>query len=121
MQSARKSLVFCVVMILMASAGSATPLKTPSKTAPDQDLATLQADLANIEEVLDNEEIAGALAADGLTEKEIHQRLAQFSPEELHALSSQLDQMHAAGAQVPQYIWILLAVLLGVLILAALI
>lgn len=109
-----------MLAVLLAAVPPAGALPVPSKTAHDQSLAEREADLARIREVLGQEGVFQALAAQGLTEDRIHQRLAQLEPDELEALSSQLDQLHAAGAQVPQYIWILVAVLLGVLILGAL-
>lgn len=121
MQGAKNVQILTLMLVLLVVASPVAALKTPSKTAPDQDLAARQADLAKIQEVLDQAEISQALAAHGLSEKQIHQRLARFSPEELHALSSQIEQLQAAGAQVPQYVWILLAVLLGVLIITAIV
>ena len=121
MQIARKARILTLLVVLLVTALPVAALKTPSKTAPEQDLAARQADLAKIQEVLNQEEISQALAAHGLSEKQIHQRLARFSPEELHALSSQIEQLQAAGAQVPTYIWILLGVLLGVLIITAIV
>jgi phage shock protein A len=109
-----------LLAVMLAVAAPSGALPVPSKTARDQSLAERDADLARIGHVLGQEGIFEALAAQGLTEGQIHQRLAQLTPEELQALSSQLDQLHAAGAQVPQYVWILVAVLLGVLILGAL-
>jgi hypothetical protein len=107
------------LVLLVTAAAPLTALPVPSKTAPDQSLADRQVDLAKIQAVVSEPQIAAALAQHGFTSEEVHQRLAQLSPEEVHALSSQLDQLQAAGAAVPQYIWILLAVLLGVLILTA--
>lgn len=94
-------------------------MRVPSKTTDNQSLAERQADLANIETVMARPEVAEVIAQQGFTIDEVNQRLAQLSPEEIHALSTQLDQLHAAGVDVPQYVWILLAVFLGVLILTA--
>jgi hypothetical protein len=47
---------------------------------------------------------------------EIQQRLTRLSDEDLHRLATNLDQVQAAG-NVPQYIWILLAIFLAVSIL----
>lgn len=105
--------------LVVAAAAPLTALPTPSKMVPDQSLADRQIELAKIQAVVSEPQIAAALAQHGFSSEEVHQRLAQLSPEEIHALSSQLDQLQAAGADVPKYIWILLAVLLGVLILAA--
>jgi hypothetical protein len=52
-----------------------------------------------------------------LDTEEVEQRVAQLSAEDLSALAANLDQIQAAGG-VPDYIWILLAILIGVTILA---
>ena len=117
--SIRPVISFMFLALVVTAAAPLTALPAPSKTAPDQSLADRQIELAKIRAVVSEPQIAAALAQHGFTSEEVHQRLARLSPEEIHALSSQLDQLQAAGASVPQYIWILLAVLLGVLILTA--
>jgi hypothetical protein len=79
--------------------------------------ASRDADLATIESFLARDEVAQALAAHGLSGDEVEQRLARLSAEDLSALAANVDQIQAAGG-VPQYIWILLAILMGVMILA---
>ena len=74
-------------------------------------------DRAAIAASLARQEVADALAAHGLSAEEVEQRVAQLSAEDLSALAANLDQIQAAGA-VPNYIWILLAILIGVTILA---
>ena len=66
--------------------------------------------------VLARGDVAKALAARGLAPHEVEQRLAQLSDEDLRSLAANVDQIQAAG-DVPQYIWILLAVLIVVIIL----
>ncbi len=115
-----KLLIPSLVLILLIVAGApVVALQSPSKTEPEQSIADREIELAKIQAVVSQPEIAQVLAHHGLSTAEAHQRLAQLSPEEIHALSTQIDQLQAAGASVPQYIWILLAVLLGVLILSA--
>jgi hypothetical protein len=112
-----------LTLIVVLNASMVTPLAampTPSKTTSDQSLADRQAELAGIQAVIAQPEVSAVLAQHGFTNDEVHQRLAQLSPDEIHALSSQLDQLQAAGSGVPKYVWILLAVLLGVMILSAL-
>lgn len=112
-----------LALIVVLNASMVTPLAampTPSKTTSDQSLAARQAELAGIQAVIAQPEVSAALAQHGFTNDEVHQRLAQLSPDEIHALSSQLDQLQAAGSGVPKYVWILIAVLLGVMILSAL-
>ena len=79
--------------------------------------ASRQADLARVHDALASAEVATALAAQGLSAAEVEQRLGQLSTEDLDRLAANLDQVQAAG-NVPQYIWILLAVFLAVSILA---
>ena len=91
---------------------------TPSKTAADQSLAQRQDDLATLGSALDHREVMDALAAQGFTRDQVNGRLAQLNPQELNALASQVDQLQAAGQSVPTYIWILIAVLIVVAIIA---
>lgn len=115
-----KLLIPSLVLGLLVVAGApAVALQSPSKTEPEQSLADREIELAKIQAVVSQPQIAQILAHHGLSTAEAHQRLAELSPEEIHTLSTQIDQLQAAGASVPQYIWILLAVLLGVLILTA--
>jgi Family of unknown function (DUF6627) len=79
--------------------------------------ASRAADLAQVRDVLARDAVAKALAAHGLAPGDVEQRLAGLSDEDLHRLAGNLDQVQAAG-NVPQYIWILLAIFLAVSILA---
>lgn len=122
MKAATYRLVILTLMVAL-SASMVAPLAampTPSKTTSDQSLADRQAELAGLQAVIALPEVSAVLAQHGFTNDEVHQRLAQLSPDEIHALSSQLDQLQAAGSGVPKYVWILIAVLLGVMILSAL-
>ena len=115
-----KLLIPSLVLSLLVVAGApVVGLQSPSKTEPEQSLADREIELAKIQAVVSQPQIVQVLAHHGLSTAEAHQRLAELSPEEIHTLSTQIDQLQAAGASVPQYIWILLAVLLGVLILTA--
>lgn len=112
--------VFALIVALYLVLGvPLAALPTPSKTAVDQSVADRQIELAKIEAVVAQPEITAALAQHGFTNDDVNQRLAQLSPEEIHVLSSQLDQLQAAGSGVPTYIWILIGILLGVLIVTA--
>ncbi len=106
---------------LMPAVGSpCLALELPSRVEEGQSVAQREADLASIMAVMEQEEVVATLADHGLSTEQIHHRLASLSPQEIHSFATHLDQIQAAGANVPQYIWILLAVFLGVLILAAL-
>jgi hypothetical protein len=101
------------ILVLLGVALPSLAGPIPSKASLDAQ----RADRASIETVLAREEVARALAAHGLSPQDVEQRLAQLSPEEMSALAANLDQVQAAGA-VPNYIWILLAILMAVTILA---
>lgn len=105
---------FLALVTVLASPAQALP--APSKTAADQALAERQADLATLDAILGQEEVADALASHGFTREEVNERLAQLSPEELSALASQAEQLQAAGQ--PTYVWVLIAVLAVVAIVA---
>ena len=79
--------------------------------------ASREADLAHVRDVLARDAVAKALAAHGLPPGDVEQRLARLSDEDLRGLAGNLDQIQAAG-NVPEYIWILLAIFLAVSILA---
>jgi len=121
MRAAGYRLVVLALIVALQVSVSAplAAMPTPSKTPSDQSLADRQSDLVKIQAVMARPEVSEALAQHGFTNDEVNQRLAQLSPEEIYALSAQLDQLQAAGSSVPKYIWILIAVLLGVLILSA--
>lgn len=114
--------VASVALLTIAFAATvATPaaaLPVPSRSTDDQSLADRETELAELRDVVSQDEVASALEAYGFSQDEVNQRLAQLSPEELHQLNGQIDQLHAAG-QVPQYIWILIAVLIIIVIATA--
>lgn len=116
--SIRPVALVALIAVLLAGvvAPAAQALPTPSKTAPDQTLAERAADLAALDAVLDQEQVQEVLAAQGLTRDEVNLKLAQLSPEELGSLASQAEQLQAAGQ--PMYVWVLLAVLIVVAIVA---
>jgi hypothetical protein len=105
-----------LTLLWVASTSIAAPI--PSKATGKVSPEARHADRAAIEASLARHEVAAALAAHGLSPEEVEIRVAQLSAEDLSALAANLDQIQAAGS-VPNYIWILLAILLGVTILAA--
>ena len=110
--------VLLATAFLFTAALPAAALPAPSRAADDQSLAEREADLASLREVVGQDQVAAALEAHGFSQDEVNQRLAQLSPDELQQLSGQIDQLQAAG-QVPQYIWILIAVLIIIVIATA--
>lgn len=115
-RSIHAALAFALVLTLMPATVQAAP--APSKTAVDQTLAERDAQLAMLQDVVANTEVTAALAAHGLTPEEVNHRLAQLSPQELGSLAGQVDQLEAAGLNVPNYIWWLIAALIIVIIIA---
>lgn len=114
------SLAAVLVGVLLISAQPAAfAAAIPSKAEQATGTASRDASLATIEELLARREVGEALAAHGLTAEEIESRLAQLSDQDLHGLALNLDQIQAAGNEVPEYIWWLVGGLLGVLILVA--
>ena len=105
-----------VLATTLLAAPPAQAMPTPSKTAPGQSLAERAADLAVLDAVLAQEEAQEVLAAQGLTRDEVNLKLAQLSPEELGGLASQVEQLQAAGQ--PTYVWVLIAILAVVAIVA---
>jgi hypothetical protein len=105
-----------VLALVTAFTPPAQALPTPSKTAADQTLTERAKDLAALDAVLDQKEVMAVLASHGFTRDEVNQRLAQLSPEELSALAAQTDQLQSAGQ--PTYVWVLIAVLIVVAIVA---
>ncbi|HEX6203068.1 MAG TPA: PA2779 family protein [Thermoanaerobaculia bacterium] len=111
-------LVALVAAVALVGAVPAQALPTPSKTAADQSVAELEADLVTVRSALDNEAVAEALAAQGFSTEEVNLRLAQLSPDEVSSLAQQVEQVQAAGVYVPTWAWIIIAVALVALIIA---
>jgi len=107
------TVVLAAIVFLPAMPASAERIASRGDDTPP----ARSADLARIHDALAGAEVGKALAAQGLSAAEVDQRLAQLSDEDLQRLAANLDQVQAAG-NVPQYIWILLAVFLAVSILA---
>ena len=100
----RRLIVLALVVSLAAIPVFAGPV--PSKTAANQSIETRTADLALVRDVAANEQVANALRANGFTQDEVNQRLAQMSPQDLHQLAQNLDQLQAAGLTKQEWIWI---------------
>jgi hypothetical protein len=113
------SVVFVVVLALMVAVPSfAAPM--PSKTAANQSLDSRAADLALVRDIAANEQVANALAARGFTQEQVNQRLAQLSPQDLHQLAQNLDQLQAAGLTRQEWIWVGLGALAALILVVAL-
>jgi hypothetical protein len=100
----------------------AWPLAAPAAVIPSKEAdavlaASWQADLDEVHALLAREEVTKALSSRGLAPRDVEQRLAQLSDEDLRSLAANTAQIQAAG-DVPHYIWVLLAALIVVTILA---
>jgi len=102
-----KRLVFMVLILVTALAAvPAFAGPVPSKTAANQSLDQRTADIAVVRDVLSHDEVAKALEARGFTRAEVDQKLAQLSPQDLHQLAQNLDQLQAAGLTRQEWYWI---------------
>jgi hypothetical protein len=107
-------LLFAVLAVAWPAASSAGVI--PSKAEDPAPASTRQGDLDRVNALLARQDVARALADRGLTADQVEQRVAQLSDEDVRALAGHADRIQAAGA-VPEYIWILLGILLAVTIL----
>ena len=115
----RSALVVLLLMVaLLAVPTFAAPV--PSKTAANQSLATRDADLALVRDVAANEQVAKVLAARGFTQEQVNQKIAQLSPQDLHQLAQNLDQLQAAGLTQQEWIWIGIGALAALILIVAL-
>ena len=115
----RSVLIALALMIaLVAIPSFAGPV--PSKTAANQSLDSRAADLALVRDVAANEQVAQVLAARGFTQEQVNQRLAQLSPQDLHQLAQNVDQLQAAGLTQQQWIWIGIGALAVLILVVAL-
>jgi len=112
------SLLIVVLALLVAVPSFAAPM--PSKTAANQSLDSRAADIALVRDIAANQEVAKVLAARGFTQDEVNQRLAQLSPQDLHQLAQNLDQLQAAGLTRQEWIWVGLGALAALILVIAL-
>lgn len=116
-----KKLVFFVVVLLLTFAAiPALAGPVPSKTAANQSLDSREADLTIVRNVAANEQVAAVLTANGFTQNEVSQRLAQMSPQDLHQLAQNLEQLQPAGLTRQEWIWIGVGALAALILVVAL-
>jgi len=117
--SKRLTLVFFVLLALAIAIPSfAAPM--PSKTAANQSLDSRAADLAVVRDFTSNEQVAQALAARGFTTDQVNARVSQLSPQDLHQLANNLDQLQAAGLTSHEWIWVGIGALAALILVIAL-
>ena len=114
------SIVFVLVVMFAVAAIPAFAGPVPSKTAPNQSLDSRNADLALIRDVAASAQVAQVLASRGFTQEQVDQKLAQLSPQDLHQLAQNLDQLQAAGITRQEWIWIGIGALAALILIVAL-
>ena len=116
-----KRIIFLVLVLVTALA--AVPVfagPVPSKTAANQSLDQRAADIAVVRDVLSHDEVAKALEARGFTRDQVDQKLAQLSPQDLHQLAQNLDQLQAAGLTRQEWLWVALGAIAALVLVIAL-
>ena len=116
----RKYVFFIVVVLLTFAAIPALAGPVPSKTAANQSIDSRDADLAVVRAVAANEQVSAVLTAHGFTQEQVEQRLAKMSPQDLHQLSQNLEQLQPAGLTRQEWIWIGIGALAALILVVAL-
>ncbi len=118
--SKRFSSVLFVLVLALAIAVPSFAAPMPSKTAANQSLDSRQADIAVVRDVVANEQVAQVLASHGFTPEQVNSRIAQLSPQDLHQLAQNLDQVQAAGLTSAQWTWMGVGALAAIILIAVL-
>lgn len=92
----------------------------PSKTAENQSLDSREADLTIVRDIAANDQVAAVLTANGFSADQVNQRLAQMSPQDLHQLAQNLEQLQPAGLTKQEWIWIGIGALAALILVIAL-
>ncbi|HXH90655.1 MAG TPA: PA2779 family protein [Thermoanaerobaculia bacterium] len=117
--SKRSSQLVAFVLVVAFAALPVFAAPVPSKTAADQSMDQRAADLALVRDVTANEQVAKVLADRGFTKDQVDQRLAQLSPQDLHQLAQNVNQMQAAGLTRQEWIWIGIGALAALILVIA--
>lgn len=118
--SKSKSVLFVVALLVVFAAIPALAGPVPSKTAANQSLESRDADLTTVRDVAANEQVAAVLSANGFTQDEVNQRLAQMSSQDLNQLAQNLEQLQPAGLTRQEWIWIGVGALAALILVVAL-
>ena len=116
----KKPIFLVVALLIVFAAIPALAGPVPSKTAADQSLDSRDADLTVIRDIAANEQVAAVLTANGFTQEEVNQRLAQMSPQDLNQLAQNLEQLQPAGLTRQEWIWIGVGALAALILVIAL-
>jgi hypothetical protein len=112
--------LYVVALLVVFAAIPAFAGPVPSKTAVNQSLESRDADLTLVRDIAANEQVAAVLAANGFTQEEVNQRLAQMSSQDLNQLSQNLEQLQPAGLTRQEWIWIGVGALAALILVIAL-
>jgi hypothetical protein len=115
-----KSVLFFVVLLVAITAIPAFAGPVPSKTAVNQSLDSRDADLQTVRAITANEEVKAVLAANGFTQEQVDQKIAQMSSQDLQQLASNLEQLQPAGLTRQEWIWIGVGALAALILVIAL-
>ena len=115
----KRSVFVILVLVCAFVAIPSFAAPAPSKTAANQSLASRDADLAMVRDVVANDQVAQALASRGFSQEQINQRLAQLNTQDLHQLAQNLDQLQAAGLTRQEWLWIAIGVIAALIIVIA--
>lgn len=118
--SKSKSVLFVVALLVVFAAIPALAGPVPSKTAANQSLESRDADLTIVRDVAANKQVAAVLSANGFTQDEVNQKLAQMSSQDLNQLAQNLEQLQPAGLTKQEWIWIGVGALAALILVVAL-
>ena len=112
----KRSIILLALVALIALPTFAAP--APSKAVANQTIDSRAADLAMVRDVVTNEQVAAVLAAHGFTQEQVNEKLAQLSPQDLHQLAQNVNQLQAAGLTQRQWMYILIGAVAVAIIVA---
>jgi hypothetical protein len=115
-----KKTLFVLFILVAIAAVPAFAGPMPSKTAANQSLDSRAADLALVRDVAANQQVAQVLAEHGFTQDQVNQRLAQLSPQDMHQLAQNLQQLQAAGLTRQEWTWVGIGALAALILVIAL-
>ena len=120
MKRLSRSISVVFILLIAVAAMPAFAGVVPSKTAVNQSLAQRDADLALVRGVVGHDEVAAVLAQHGLSPQQVNDKVAQLSPQDLHQLAQNLDQLQAAGLTKQERLWVGLGALAALILIVAL-
>ena len=115
----KRSVFVALILVFAFVAVPSFAAPVPSKTAANQSLASRDADIALVRDVVANEQVAQALAARGFTQEQVNQRLSQLNQQDLHQLAQNLNQLQAAGLTRQEWLWVAIGAIAALIIVIA--